>query len=210
MRSIQAACARRSRGPHEVALNADAIHNVVAQAGIELRKRVDAAGRDTRLRPPMVPAHTSPVRLSRASESTADAPVRPRDGRSSTCRSRKAQAVFRARPDAISIDQHAEHVVVRKPVRRREVLPAKHAACPGVAAERMTRWRSRRARCYFHNVLRYSIRSFSSSFVRSLVTPCSVFRVEHGPNFFQRTRGPIVQIGGGVSHIGELRNIDHR
>ena len=40
-------------GPDVVALHADAVDHVVAQAGIELREGVDAAA-EMRLRPPMV------------------------------------------------------------------------------------------------------------------------------------------------------------
>ena len=43
----------------------------------------------------------------------------------------EAEAVLGARPDALAIDQDAEHMVVGQAVGSGEVLPAEHAAVSG-------------------------------------------------------------------------------
>src|ERR1700687_960637 len=83
------------------------------------------------------------------------------------------QAVLRASPYSISLHQHRVEVVVGQAVGRGEVLKP-------VTRHRRRRRESQRTgsqkHCdhayLLHRVLRYSIKSFSSSFVKSLVRPC--------------------------------------
>src|ERR1019366_3884069 len=81
------------------------------------------------------------------------------------------QAIFRGRPHAGSVHLDLKHVVVRQAVFCGEVFPTvpRHLGsarpCPGRAKHQD------RNPC-LHKVFRYSIRSFNSSFDRSLVTPC--------------------------------------
>src|SRR5450631_646953 len=83
------------------------------------------------------------------------------------------QAVLRACPYAISIHQHRVDVVVWQAVGRGEVLKP-------VTWHMRRRCKSQRTgsqkHCdhayLLHRVLRYSIKSFNSSFVKSFVRPC--------------------------------------
>src|SRR5208283_3653616 len=65
-------------------------------------------------------------------------------------------------------------MVVRKTVGCGEVFPAKarHVRRRRKQRERDQRNQQRKPKTPFHRVLKYSMRSFSSSFCKSLVTPC--------------------------------------
>src|SRR5215831_17617347 len=82
------------------------------------------------------------------------------------------QTVFRPGPNASSIDEHAKDVIVGKAVRRREVFPAesRHVLTRGQGCGE-EQCEGRKPDSRFHSVFRYSMRSFNSSLVRSLLTP---------------------------------------
>src|SRR3974390_826524 len=117
----------------------------------------------------------------------------------------QANPVLCRRPDAVAVHQNIEHVVVWQAVGRGEVLPtiARHVGSRRKQRNRNPSQQERHHKDLVtgapfkrpsfgrlsgvftdnrqlttgncHNVLRYSIRSFSSSFCRSLVTPCVSF-----------------------------------
>src|SRR6476661_1684983 len=80
------------------------------------------------------------------------------------------QSVIGSSPYAISIYQHTEDMVVRKSIRGREVLPAEHRHVLS-GCQRCRQQSQRNPHSCLHNVFKYSMRSFNSSLVRSLVTP---------------------------------------
>ena len=171
---VQTAGAGGGRDPDVIALHADAVHDVVAQAGVELGEVVDAAGRDAAQAAHGRRPRRSPVRLSSASESTARCARPSAGGRSSTCRSRTVPGRSRCRPDAVAIHQHVEDVVVGQAVRGGEVLPAKprhvwRAQRPTVTVS--TTEAGITSRGFIRSS---SIRSGRSTHLwcRSLVTPC--------------------------------------
>ena len=67
---VETAPSRRGRHPHVFALNGHAVDDVITQTRIQLCVGIDRPP-ETRLNPPIVAAHTSPVRLSSDKESTA-------------------------------------------------------------------------------------------------------------------------------------------
>ena len=122
----------------------------------------------------MVATHTSPVRLSSASEEPRDAP-----GRRAVVKIFHLPFSYRPSPFsvpaqiAVAIDADAEDVIVGQAIRGGEVLPAeaRHVLGGAVSGD-VAMTSNSESECVSHSVLRYSIRSFSSSLVRSLVTPC--------------------------------------
>src|ERR1019366_2174927 len=83
------------------------------------------------------------------------------------------ETVLRAGPNAVAIHKHGENVIVGQAVDGGVILKmvARHLGRRGV---RQQRGSQKRSDCdyLFHRVLKYSIRSFNSSLVRSLVRPC--------------------------------------
>src|SRR5579875_1744323 len=82
------------------------------------------------------------------------------------------QAIVRARPHAIAVHRDAVNAVIRQAICGGEVLPTKlrHAlrVC-GANREKQNWYRA------FHRRFKYSMRSFNSSFVKSLLMPCVSF-----------------------------------
>src|SRR5271166_1641458 len=179
---IEAACTGGGCGPNEISLYANSVNDVIAQARIQLGEVVDAASGNA-----AQPAH-------RADPQVAGALVeRKRQyglmGQTIGWTKNfpfavfvEAESVLRARPNAVSLHQHAKDAVIRQAVRNGEVLPAEMWHFLGSRQQNEHRKgkdrnesRKMHAQLAFHNVFKYSMRSFSSSFVRSLLTPCISF-----------------------------------
>src|SRR5581483_3399235 len=160
--------------PDVVAVDANAVDDVIAEAGIELREGVNAPCGDAiesahRSRPHvagvLVECERKDSLVGHAIRRAIDLPFTVFVN---------SKAIVGSSPDAPAIDQHAVHVIVGQAIRGREVLPAKHRYVRRCShgGERQSGYSSEAKNRSSHNVLKYSIRSFSSSFVRSLVTPC--------------------------------------
>src|SRR5579864_4706750 len=83
----------------------------------------------------------------------------------------EAQAVVGTRPNTVAVYQNAEDVIVGKAIGGGEVLPAEHRHLLGSRQGCGNQQHQCEPRFRLHNVFRYSMRSFNSSLVRSLVTP---------------------------------------
>src|SRR5437660_10465108 len=83
----------------------------------------------------------------------------------------EAQAVVGASPYTVAVYQNAEDVIIGKTIGGGEVLPAEHRHVLGDRQGCGDKQRQCEPRFRLHNVFRYSIRSFNSSLVRSLVRP---------------------------------------
>src|SRR6516165_3810501 len=98
----------------------------------------------------------------------------------------QADAVFGGHPHTVSVRQYGEYMVVRQAIGSGKVLPLVAGHIRGHGEERKCdrkyecergavplltgNWQLVTGNC--HSVLKYSIRSFNSSFCKSLVTPC--------------------------------------
>src|SRR5271157_4089653 len=200
--SVQAAGAGSGCGPDEVALHTDSVDHVVAQAGVQLCEGVDASGRDAAQPTHGAGPDVAGVLVSRQGEHGPMCQTVSRAKYLPRTLFVQAQPVLRAGPDAVPIHEHAEDVVVGQAIGGGEVLPAKprhvlsgqgcrekqgqrgqpHIVSRPDCQDRMNRRasldRTAEGGCpnikdsRLHNVFRYSIKSFNSSLVRSLVTPC--------------------------------------
>src|SRR5581483_12521688 len=84
-----------------------------------------------------------------------------------------SQAFVGTGPNPLAVDQHAIHVVIRQAVCSGEVLPTEQRQFLGRRGrDQDNQPESGKPQSAFHKVFRYSMRSFSSSLVKSLVTPC--------------------------------------
>src|ERR1039458_7584674 len=168
---VEAAAAGCRGHPNRVALHGHAVHHIVWQAAVELVVGVESSRREA----------AKPAHGGRPDIASARVRINEQYGamRQPVLRAVhfplpvlvQGQAIFGGRPHTGAIHLDLKHVVVRQAVFRGEVLPTvpRHlgSACPcsGRANDEY------RNPC-IHKVFRYSIRSFNSSLVRSLVTPC--------------------------------------
>ena len=194
---IELASAGGRSYPHVLAFHADAVDYVVAQPRCQLRVAVDASAGDAAQSahgpgPYVTGALVQGQREHGAMRQAVLGGVGLPRMVLVNC-----QAVFRSRPDAVSINQHGENMIVGQAVGGGEVLKAEARQWLRRGRRRlrdMRFLRSRRGRLrgekdrrdgrqhranqerleckLFHRVLKYSIRSLSSSLVRSLVRPC--------------------------------------
>lgn len=176
---VQAAGSGGGGYPDVVALNGDAVDDVVAEAGVELRVRIDAAGGDA-----AEAAHGSGPDGSGAGieGEREDGLLREAVGGGVDFPAaviELGEAVVSAGPDAVAVDEDGVDVIVGQAVggcviheavvgdgrgaRLRGALGGRGEGCQENAED---------DRGFVHRVLRYSIRSLSSSLVRSLVRPC--------------------------------------
>src|ERR1019366_115369 len=202
---IEPAGARGGGHPDELTLYGDAINHVVRQAAVELRERVEAAGRvaaeaahggDPEVVGLLIERQIQHGAMGQPIGGPEDLPLAFFVER---------QSVVGAGPDAIAIHAYAVHAVVGQALRSGEVFPAipghvlgkkpgrgeereegnshanrslTFAARMAVAAPPCFQSRDRQGAVagdwirVFHSVFTYSIRSFNSSLVRSLLTPC--------------------------------------
>ena len=116
--SIQATGAGGGRSPDEIALHADSVDDVVAQAGVQLREGIDATGGDAaesthRSRPDIagmrIEGEGKHRLMSQSIGGTEDLPCTVLV---------ESETVICTGPDALSVDKHAEDMIIGQTVRR--------------------------------------------------------------------------------------------